>query len=272
MLRCLYVDLDATLLGRGGSLLRDGNGDFTLLGARALEACHRAGVEVCIFSGRRRVSLAQDSRILGISTYIFEAGAGLLVDGEIEWLTGDLQPTATTTVHDLITASGAPALLMEHYDGCLEYHTPWDAEREVSHLFRGRVDAAEADALLAGHGLGNLRLVDNGGITKPPGALPGIDRPRGYHLVPEVVSKARGVARHMQVRGYAREEVIAVGDSREDIGAAEVVGTFWLVANALRRDPTLQDLIPTFANVRIAEEANGAGVHEAVMTTLAEAR
>ena len=60
-----------------------------------------------------------------------------------------------------------------------------------------------------------------------------------YHLIPAVASKARAVARHMQARGYAREECIAVGDSREDMDAAAVVGAFWLVANALERDPGL---------------------------------
>ena len=42
-LRCVYTDLDGTLLGAGASLFRDGEGEFTLLPARALEACHRAG-------------------------------------------------------------------------------------------------------------------------------------------------------------------------------------------------------------------------------------
>ena len=44
----------------------------------------------------------------------------------------------------------------------------------------------------------------------------------------------------MQARGYAPDDCIAVGDSREDMDAAVVVGTFWLVANALERDPTLE--------------------------------
>ena len=47
-LRCVYVDLDGTLMGAGGSFLRDADGGFTLLGARALEACERAGAEVVI--------------------------------------------------------------------------------------------------------------------------------------------------------------------------------------------------------------------------------
>jgi hypothetical protein len=50
--------------------------------------------------------------------------------------------------------------------------------------------------------------------------------------------------------------------------AAGVVGTFWLVANALERDPTLADEVRP--GVRIASEGYGAGVYEAVVTTLAE--
>ena len=34
-LRCVYTDLDGTLLGLGASLFRDGEGNFTLLPARA---------------------------------------------------------------------------------------------------------------------------------------------------------------------------------------------------------------------------------------------
>jgi len=51
-----------------------------------------------------------------------------------------------------------------------------------------------------------------------------------------------------------------------------VVGTFWLVANALGRDPSLREAIGARDNVRVAEGAHGAGVYEAVVTTLAERR
>lgn len=50
-LRSVYTDLDGSLLGRGGSLFHDAEGEFTLLGARGLEACHRAGVEIVLYSG-----------------------------------------------------------------------------------------------------------------------------------------------------------------------------------------------------------------------------
>ena len=44
----LYLDLDGTLLGRGASLLHDGEGAISLLGVRAIEACLRADVEVVL--------------------------------------------------------------------------------------------------------------------------------------------------------------------------------------------------------------------------------
>ncbi len=272
-LRCVYCDLDGTLLGQNASFLHDADGTFSLLGARALEACARAGAEVVIYSGRRRSTLFGDARMLGVRSYAFEAGAGFVLDGELHWLAGELDgwdPGSGATIFDVIEASGAPAMLLERYAGRLEYHAPWHLDRDVSHLFRGDVDAAEADALLHGAGHTDLRLVDNGAIAAPSAGLPGVERPRAYHLIPREASKARAVAFHMRARGYRPEECVAIGDSREDMGAAAAVGTFWLVANGPARDPSLRDSLA--ANVRVCEERNGAGVYEAVLTELAERR
>lgn len=263
-LRCVYVDLDGTLLGAGASVLRDAEGGFSLLGPRALEACARAGAEVVIYSGRRRETLFHDARILGVSSYAFEAGAGVVLDGELHWLTGDMVPRDGRTIFEQIEETGAPALLLERFAGRLEYHDPWHRQRDVSHLFRGWVDAFEADALLREAGLDQLRLVDNGMLQ------PEREGMRAYHLVPRGASKANAVAWHMRVRGYAREACIAVGDSREDLGAAEAVATFWLVANGLAGDPSIREAFT--ANTRVAAEPSGAGVYEAVITELAERR
>ena len=268
-MRCLYVDLDGTLLGRGGSMLHDGEGAFSLSGVRAPQACDRAGVEVVLYSGRRRAQVSEDARLIGSRAYIYEVGCGLVLDGEEEFLTDDLQPGARS-IHDQITASGAPALLLDRYSGRLEYHDPWHRDREISHLFRGAVDPLEANELMRSAGMGHLRLVDNGTLHRRSATMPTVQRLHAYHLIPGGASKVRAVARHMQARGYAREECIAVGDSREDMEAAEVVGTFWIVANALERDPTLSEAIARRGNVRVADDPHGAGVYEAVVTTLAE--
>ena len=163
-------------------------------------------------------------------------------------------------------------MLLERFAGRLEYHTPWSIGREVSHLFRGAVDLAEAQEVLNSAGYDWLRLVDNGVVRPAAEQVAGVPITFAYHLIPAGASKARAVARHMQARGYTRDDCIAVGDSREDLDAASVVGTFWLVANALERDPNLAPAIAGRPGVRVAEEPYGAGVYEAVVTTLATER
>ncbi len=259
-IRCVYTDLDGTLLGRDASLFRTAEGEFTLLPARALEACHRAGAELVIKSGRRRAQVMEDARLLGQSSYIFEVGTGLVIGDEVSFLTGDLQPREGATIHEQIEASGAPALLLETYASRLEPHSPWADGREVSHLFRGRVDVAEANERLASEGHGELRLVDNGELGERwPGA-------HGLHLIPAGCSKARAVAAHMRARGYAPQDCIAVGDSREDLDVAAVVGRFFLVANGSAGPGELP------GNAERTEAPMGEGFYEAVIRALAEAR
>ena len=258
--RCVYTDLDGTLLGRGASLFRTAEGDFTLLAARALEACHRAGAEVVIASGRRRAQVMEDARLIGQSSYVFELGTGLVIDGELTFLTGELQPRDGLSVHRQIADSGAPDLLLERYGGPpanLELHAPWHLDREVSHLFRGRLDITEANELLEAEGHGGLRLVDNGPV--------GTDR-SAFHLIPAVCSKAAAVATHMRARGYAPEECICVGDSPEDLDVAEVVGRCFLVANAMVGQGDAR------ANVERTEAPMSEGFYEAVVRALAESR
>jgi hydroxymethylpyrimidine pyrophosphatase-like HAD family hydrolase len=270
-MRCLYVDLDGTLLGPGGSLLRGAGGRFALDGVRALQACDRARVEVVLYTGRGQQSVFENSRLIGSSSYIFELGCGLVVDGELEWLTDGIVPSESEgTIFEQIERSGAPQLLLEHFAGRLEYHTPWSVGREVSHLFRGSVDLDEASNLLRDAGFGWLRLVDNGIVHEHAGRMPGLPVVWVYHLVPAGASKARAVGRHMQARGYGRQACIAAGDSREDMDTRHVVGTFWLVANAFERDPELGSYAGRLERVRIAAAEYGAGVYEAVVTTLAE--
>jgi len=257
-LRCVYTDLDGTLLGKDGSLFHDDEGRFTLLGARALEACSRAGVEVVIKSGRRRETVAANARLLGQTSFIYEVGAGMVIDGEDTLLTGDLQHRDGKTIYEQIDESGAPALLLDHFAGRLEYHTPWHLNRDISHLFRGTIDAGEANQLLEQNGLSHLRLVDNGAVAPRPQFD---SRPHGFHLLPAQASKAAAVAAHMRAREYAPDDCIAVGDSVEDAAVASVVGRFFLVANA-------EDGI-SGPNITRTEAANGEGFYEAVIQTLA---
>jgi phosphoglycolate phosphatase len=271
VIRCVYTDLDGTLLGKDGSLVHDAEGQWTDLPMRALQMCERVGAEVVMKSGRRKSSVMAAARLLGQRSYIYEVGCALVVDGEEEFLTDGFEPQNGKNIFELIDESGAPMLLLSHYPGLLEYHTPWHRDRDVSHLMRGSVDAGEADELLRANGHDELRLVDNGVIGERGNLR--VDGPvHAYHLMPRGGSKARAVARHMQIRGYRPEECIAVGDSREDLEVAEVVGRFFLVANAVEKDPEIRQAIGGRAHVEVTEGRNGEGFYEAVVRSLAEAR
>jgi hypothetical protein len=80
VLRCVYADLERTLRGAAGSFLHDADGAFTLLGARALEACERAGAELVIHSSEPAAAVEPVARLLGMRAFI--AGDVLVLDGD----------------------------------------------------------------------------------------------------------------------------------------------------------------------------------------------
>jgi hydroxymethylpyrimidine pyrophosphatase-like HAD family hydrolase len=268
-LRCVYTDLDGTLLGRGGSLFSDADGNFTLLPARALEACHRAGVEVVPISGRRRPQVSEITRLMGQSAYIYEAGCAVSVDGETTLVVGDLEHSDENTIAQQLLDAGLPDMLFERFPGRLEWHTPWHTDRVYSHLFRGLIDVDEANALLVESGHDNLRLLDNGAIGRP---MEGLDVTHVYHLVPKEASKAGAAEIHMRARGYDAESCIGVGDSLEDLDLAHVLGHFFVPANGPERDQRLAEAISQLGNVTVTEGRMGDGFYEAVVSTLAERR
>ncbi len=269
-LRCVYTDLDGTLLGPGGVLFRDAEGAFSMAQARALEACARAGAEVVIMSGRREPQVHEAARLMGQTSYIYEAGCAYAIDRETTLLTGDLQPDGSGTIYEQIEARGVPRLLFERFPDHLEYHSPWHHGRVLSHLFRGKVDVAAANDLLAANGHDDLRMLDNGAIGTPMAAIDGPTH--AYHLVPKQVSKAAAVAAHARARGYAPQECIAVGDSIEDLEVAAAVGRFFVVANGPERDPGLRAELANWDNATVTEGRMGDGFYEAVVSTLIERR
>jgi len=268
-LRCAYTDLDGTLLGRYGSLFRDSEGDFSILQARALEACHRADVEVVIKSGRRETSVLEDAKLIGQRSYICEVGAIVVIDGEKTVLVGDAESAPGKTLAETMVEQGITGELFDHFEGRLEWHSPWHRQRELSHLFRGKIDVDEANRFLAERGHTGLKVIDNGAIFAP---MDGVDGPaHAYHLLPVAASKAKAVSFHMQARGYAPEECIGIGDSVEDLDVADVVGRYFIPANGPERDPALREAIAGRPNVTVTEGRMGEGVYEAIVSTLAGA-
>ena len=149
-LRCVYTDLDGTLLGRWGSLFRDAEGEFSMLQARALEACHRADVEVVIKSGRREAQVLEDSRLIGQRAYIYEVGCAVVIDGEKTILVGDAEAEEGKTLAETMVDRGVPDLLFDHFDARARVALALaHASASYSLLFRGKIDVEEANRVLA---------------------------------------------------------------------------------------------------------------------------
>ena len=192
-LRCVYTDLDGTLLGAGASLFTDEEGNFSMAQARALEAASRAGVEVVIMSGRRRAQVHEDARIIGQNSFIFDAGAAFSIDQETTLLLGDFELEEGQTPVQRMSERGVPRFAARKLCRTLEYHDPLAPRPgDVTSLPRGyRHGRGQRTARENGHG--DLRLLDNGAIHR---RMEGIEQAHCYHLVPKAVSKVNAVAAH----------------------------------------------------------------------------
>lgn len=243
MSRAVYLDLDGTLLGPGGSLLRDAAGAFTTDGVRALELLAEAAVAVVLTSGRSRPRLEAVRGVLGADGILPEMGA----------LDAGYPVRPGQTVHEAIAETGIPAALLAREPG-LRVYPPAQWGREGSHALAGTPspDAARFVEELSG---GTLRLADNG-RAEGGGNL--------IHLLPAAASKGAAVARDVAARGLDPAACLAVGDSRQDLTMGASVGHIAIVANGAAADPALAARAPW-----VTEGSYGAGVLEAVEAWLA---
>jgi hydroxymethylpyrimidine pyrophosphatase-like HAD family hydrolase len=240
--RVAYLDLDATLLGPGGSLFRGAAGPSDAA-SRALALLHEAGVPVVLVSGRSRSRLEAIGRVLGAEGVLPELGA----------LEAGYPTRPGQSVFDAIAATGIVEELLAREPG-LERH-PNAPDREGGHVLRGRA-GPEAGPFVRERSGGALTLADNGQAGQPGAWV--------YHLMPAGASKAEAVRRDIARRGADPAACLAVGDSPQDLGIAAVVGRMALVANgsAVAEAPE---------GVVVTEGAYGEGVLEAVRAWLAAA-
>lgn len=257
--KVIYTDLDNTLLGPKSSIFIAPDKTYTLAPARALLAVIEAGVDVVIVSGRNDAQLREICRILGLENYIAELGCIIFYNQGREPVKNYHYPVPDgATLHRAIADSGAPAFLLRHFKGRLEYHTPWSRNQKCTHLFRGHIDVRLANGLLATEGFSDLRLVDNGG-SRSQGNLAPLPEIRVYHLLPKMTNKASAIMTDQQRRNIGIDESIALGDSLADLEMASAVGTFFLVADGISDNSQLSSDFMTYENAYLTTEKMGLG-------------
>lgn len=256
----IYTDLDNTLLGLGGSVLKDSAGNWSAAVAVALTGLFSSGVELVPVSGRTITQMAEICRLLGAKRFIAEMGAFICTGGvETDVLENFEMPRAPgQSAYEAITASGAVDFLLEMYPGRLEYHEPWSRGRDCTHLFRGAIDAQEANRALTASHFRHLEIVDNGAVRNL-GNLIGVDQAHAYHLVPGGVSKGSAIQADREARGYSTANCVAFGDSLSDIDMADHVGTLYLVADPSTAPKAVLDAAAAKPNVVVVGERGPEG-------------
>ncbi len=214
-----FLDLDGTLLGRGGSLVHDLEGRPSADATRALTRLHEAGVPVVLVSGRTSAGLHEPGRMVGASAVIPELGA----------LDTDLATSGGGTPHDAIAASGLPARLGDRAGGRLVADRSGPA-RVGTHLFRGALDEDLAAWVVAASA-GRLRLIDNGSAEG--------DDVRAVHLAPAGAGKGPAASRAARRLGVDPGSCLAIGDGPDDLAMQDHIGWTALVANGAAGHPEL---------------------------------
>ena len=261
----VYSDLDGTMLGPGGSLLRANDRSWTLEPAKALISLHSQGIPLVLVSGRTRAQLVEAAALTAADGFIAEMGALLSWDHgrQTEVLSGAAPPPLIRAPDDLVEE------LLTEFKGRLDVYDPWHEGHEVDILMRGRIDPTIVEEWLEARGAGWLRLRDNGVLPEAAagGNLAGHGPVHVFHLMPDGISKGLGVKRDLERRGLDPSTAIAVGDSASDLTMAPHVGRFFLVANGAAH-PHMAPLIAEHSNITVTQGKNGAGFVEAVQQLL----
>jgi hypothetical protein len=236
----VYTDLDGTLLAKGGCVLADSEGGPSTSVAQAIVSLNSAGLTVVPISGRGRIQLVELTRLLGWKDFIAEAGAIIVrgvgtPEGATTTYNNGVWPADLlgfgSTPYEIIERTGAYDLLREAFPRLIEYHTPWHENREATHMLRGCLDAAKAQALLDTLSP-PVGILDNGVVRNAGDLECNGDLPHAYHLVPGGVSKSQAIELDLAARGLTREQAAAIGDSATDIEMADAVAVMALVDNA----------------------------------------
>lgn len=252
-IRYVFTDLDGTMMGPGSCVLLNAAGEPSLDFVATLNELKRAGVEVIPCSGRNRSMLHEDTRVLGLNSYIGEMGGLIMLDREHndwEYYTGEMpfDPEAGLTPHQVIEQAGVCEEFVTRWPGMLEYHNDMSTGykyREVTVGLRGEVDDDEAQAMLDASGL-PLDWACNGFlnyISAPTTLrLPEGVRGRAFNIQPRGLDKGGAIERFCARRGIDRADTLSIGDSGSDFLMADATAGFILVENGLK-DPAAADFL-----------------------------
>lgn len=222
-LKVLYTDVDNTFV-HDGSLFRNANG-YSLKNAKGIYRLLSAGVDVVMVSGREKNNMRETARLLGFQNYIGNMGMEIVYEQGKEIVHNYCRAVKSgPELKRWILSTGIAEALFERYPGKIRYYKPWSDNLETHLLMIGELDYSEAEAFCRSR-FPELRFIDNG-FTTPEKEF---KNPHAYHIIPAGTGKRSAVAVDKQRRGLKTSELIAIGDSAEDLTLAAEVSVFFSV-------------------------------------------
>ena len=204
-----FIDIDGTLVGRGGSLFRDSTGQPTTAGISAYARLLELPLQTILISSRPEAEMLTLSRLFSAAGYVADFGA-VIRFGEERHLLGRAD-FRRQCEQDIL-----PQLLRE-FDGYVEKHFPWYERLTFTVLLRGCRRLANrsytAKALARWLSRKQLAISDNGATSRRDNLV--CSDVRIFHLRPPEVSKAHAVAWLRQEKKLS--QAFGIGDSPADL-------------------------------------------------------
>jgi HAD superfamily hydrolase (TIGR01484 family) len=222
-LKVIYSDVDGTFV-TDGCLFRNKKG-YSLKKAQAIYYLLTAGVDIVMTSGREKEKLKETARLLGFQNYIANLGIEIVYNrGEKVIHNYGMNVVDGENLKNLILETGVAQFLFDNFPGKIRFYKPWSDILRTHLLFIGELEYDQATALIYKY-FPQLRIIDNGSVPPYQQFL----HPHAYHVVPKEVGKKAAVQIDKKERKLNNDNLIAIGDSLEDLSLAEEVAIFFLL-------------------------------------------
>ena len=217
-------------------------------------------------SGRREPQVHEAARLIGQTSYIYEAGCGLMIDGETTLLTGSWSPTRTAPSTRRSRRAASRTCSSSTSTAGSSGTRPGTTAASSRCSCAARSTSRRPTGCSAADGHDDLRLLDNGAIGRE---MAGIEGPaHAYHLVP--AGQQGGRRRRprprprLRPRRLHRDRRLGRGSRGRRRGRPVLRRR-----QRARARPGAARRARAPGNVTVTEGAMGDGFYEAVVSTLA---
>jgi HAD superfamily hydrolase (TIGR01484 family) len=262
--RVIYSDLDGTLLNDKGCLIKDRENNFFIGALEQIEKLFQKDIDIVLISGRNKVQLRFNAKILGVKNYIAELGCELVYDqGKKVHFTFDNERFKYDFRYQGRDLQKVIDILKNAFPNKIEGKPEWAIYRSTNALFLGDVDIKSANRLLRDNGYGEAELVNNGPTLLENVSLD-LKKIYIYNLMPKGVGKINGVRLDKKIRNFKRENCIALGDSMEDLKLASEVKYFFMMENTIEEEKDIIGALKNYDNVFVSDNAMNRGWAEVI--------